>query len=99
VAKDPNKVYLSDGSEARKMTRPERDAAAKASRERFAAQREKYKNTPAVPQTPKEKADAARPGRVSGAEVAAAKKAKRIAQGTQAGHSVTGDSNYSRPIK
>ena len=89
MAKDPNKIYLPDGSEARKMTRGESDAAYKASRERFLAQRQKYKDTPMPPQTPKEKADAARPGRVSGAQVAAANKAKRMAQGTQPGHAVT----------
>jgi hypothetical protein len=89
MAQDPNKVYLSDGSEARFQTKEERNANYKASRQRFLAQREKYKNTPMPPQTAKEKADAARPGRISGAEVAAAKLAKRMAQGTQAGHAVT----------
>jgi len=77
VAKDPNKIYLPNGTEAKKV---DKNAASKASRDRFAANREKYKNTPMPPQTPKEKADAARPNRVSGAEVAAAKKAKRMAQ-------------------
>lgn len=83
MAKDPNKIYLPNGTEAKKV---DKNAASKASRDRFAANREKYKSTPSVPQTPKEKADAARPGRVSGAEVAAAKKAKRMAQTAPAGN-------------
>lgn len=86
MAKDPNKIYLPDGSEAKKV---DKNAASKASRDRFAANREKYKNTSMPPQTPKEKANAAKPGRVSGAEVAAANKAKRMTQGTQPGHAVT----------
>ena len=97
MAKDPNKFYLPDGTEVkepktpaeRKAARVKKDEAYKASRERFLASREKYKNTPMPPQTPKEKADAARPGRVSGAQVAAANKAKRMTQGTQPGHAVT----------
>ena len=46
IAQDPNKVYLPDGSEARKMSREERDANYRASRERFLASRKKYKETP-----------------------------------------------------
>lgn len=53
MAQDPNKVYLEDGSEARKMSRSERDANYKASRARFLAQREKYKNTPMPAITPR----------------------------------------------
>ena len=43
---DPNKVYLPDGTEARKMSREERNANYRASRERFLASRKKYKETP-----------------------------------------------------
>jgi hypothetical protein len=95
MAQDPNKIYLPDGTEAKKV---DKNVVSKASRNRFAANREQYNNTPMPPQTPKEKADAARPNRVSGASVAAAQKAKRIAQGTQAGHAITNDSNYRRPV-
>jgi hypothetical protein len=43
LVQDPNKVYLPDGSEARKMTRQERDDNYRTSRDRFLAQRKKYK--------------------------------------------------------
>jgi hypothetical protein len=42
LAQDPNKVYLPDGTEARRMSREERDANYRASRERFLTQRKKY---------------------------------------------------------
>lgn len=86
MAKDPNKIYLPNGTEAKKV---DKNAASKASRDRFAANREKYKNTPMPPQTPKEKANAAKPGRVSGVAVATAQKAKRMAQTAAAKPKVT----------
>ena len=54
LAQDPNKVYLSDFSEARKMSREERDANYRASRERFLAQRKKYKEFVTPQETHKE---------------------------------------------
>lgn len=57
---DPNKVYLPNGTEARRMTRNERDAAYKASRERFLSQRKRYKDMPILAQTVKEAEAAAR---------------------------------------
>jgi hypothetical protein len=54
VVQDPNKVYLSDGSEARKMTRQERDSNYKVSRERFLAQRKNYNNFVMPQETHKE---------------------------------------------
>lgn len=62
MATDPNKVYLENGSEARKMSRAERDANYKVSRERFQAQRKKYKDTPVPAQTPLEAAAAIKRG-------------------------------------
>ena len=59
-AQDPNKVYLPDGTEARRMTRDERNTAYKASRERFLAQRKRYKDMPVLLQTVKEAEAAAR---------------------------------------
>lgn len=92
MAKDPNKIYLPNGTEAKKV---DKNAASKASRDRFAANREKYKNTAMPPQTPKEKANAAKPGRVSGATVAAAQKAKRMAQTAAVG---TNKKNPAKPV-
>jgi len=54
LAQDPNKVYLPDGTEARRMSREERDANYRASRERFLAQRKAYKEFVMPQETHKE---------------------------------------------
>jgi TP901 family phage tail tape measure protein len=54
LAQDPNKVYLPDGSEARKMSRQERDANYRISRDRFLAQRKTYKDFVMPQETHKE---------------------------------------------
>ena len=64
--KDPNKIYIEDSSGTREATKVNRDAAYKASRERFLAQREKYKNTPMPAQTVKEAAAAIKRGTQAG---------------------------------
>jgi len=43
LVQDPNKFYLPDGSESRKISRQERDANYRISRDRFLAQRKNYK--------------------------------------------------------
>lgn len=50
MAQDPNKIYLPDGTEAKKV---DKNAAYKASRERFLAQRKKYRETPMPPADPR----------------------------------------------
>jgi TP901 family phage tail tape measure protein len=57
LIQDPNKVYLPDGSEARKMSREERDRNYRISRDRFLAQRQKYKDFVMPQETPKELAN------------------------------------------
>jgi TP901 family phage tail tape measure protein len=54
LVKDPNQVYLPDGSEARKITRQERDTNYRTSRDRFLEQRKKYKNFVMPQETNKE---------------------------------------------
>lgn len=78
MAQDPDKVYLPDGSEAKKV---DRNKAYKDSRERFLAQRQKYKDTP-MPTKP----DRPTP---SGPKPKAPKPVDRAPKGTQAGHAVT----------
>ena len=52
MANDPNKVYYEDSSgkttELRRMTRAQRDANYKASRQRFLAQRQKWRDAGGV---------------------------------------------------